>query len=149
MKKNFMLAVAAFGFSLSALAADNAGTPITVAITPDAAGCSLLTEEVTINLSAGVFGSYACNTDDNLIGVATCHPNGRKGNVVVSCSVAAGNGCVATPDASDAADNGTITVQGGVAFTASSGGGTVNGAAAQNCAAGGNVNAEAATAAQL
>ncbi|MHA6492529.1 hypothetical protein ACX0MV_04675 [Pseudomonas borbori] len=153
MKKNILGFALALSFSSAVLAADNAGTVLpAIAITPDAAGCSLLTEGVRINTSAGVFGAYACNTVDNIVAIATCHPNGRKGDVSVNCTVgdpAAPAGCVATADTGDAVDAGTATVQGGLAFTANSGGGAVQGTRAANCAIGGNTTAEAASAAGL
>lgn len=131
----------------SAFATDDAGTAMggSVATTD----CSLLTEAVTINLSQSVFGAYACNTADNIIAVATCHPSGRKGPATVQCSVLAGDGCVATPDAGDDADAGTRVVQGGVAYTGSTQGGRIQGTNAANCTTGGNTTAEAETAAGL
>ncbi|WP_457787989.1 hypothetical protein [Pseudomonas sp. PL-6] len=153
MKKNLFALVVAAAFSAGVMAADNAGTALPDGnIVPDATGCSLLTEAVRINTSSGVFGAYACNTVDNIVAIATCHPNGRKGDVTVSCTVGAPDaptGCTATPDTGDAADAGTAVVQGGLAFTANSGGGAVQGTSAANCRTGGNTTAEAAAAAGL
>jgi len=156
MKKVIFALVAGIAFSTSALAAD-AGAAITSGTAIDTtagAGCSLLSEDVTINLSNSVFGAYACNVTDNVIGVATCHPTGRKGNVSVACDPTATQGqtgfvagCTATAGA--AANVGTATVQGGLAFTASSQGGRVTGAEAANCVTGGNTIAEAQGAAGL
>lgn len=132
----------------SAFATDDAGTAMggSVATTD----CSLLTEAVTINLSQSVVGAYACNTTDNIIAVATCHPSGRKGSTTVQCSVADGNGCVATPATDDDADAGTVEVQGGVAYTGSTEGGRIVGVAASNCTTtGATTTAEAETAARL
>lgn len=159
-----------FGFlasvvASSALAAD-AGAPIasgTAIDTTAAAGCSLLSEEIRVNLSAGVFGAYACNTVSNVIGVATCHPNGRKGDVAVDCDpvaraadAVAGTaayvppaGCVVKPAPNTIPTNGSLTARGGLAYTASSQGGRVGGANATNCNAGGNTTPEARRAAGL
>nr|WP_298135814.1 hypothetical protein [uncultured Pseudomonas sp.] len=153
MKKIIFGVMLSVGIVSGAFAADNAGTviPSGTAITAGTGNdCSLLSEDVTINLSNNVFGAYACNTTDNVIGVATCHPTGRKGNVQVACdptSASAPAGCTAT-DAS-APTVGTATVQGGLAFTASTRGGSVTGTNAANCVAGGSTTAEAATAADL
>lgn len=152
MKKFILSAVIIGALSSNAIAADDAGTAIpTQKITMT--DCSLLTEDVKVNLSSNVFGAYACNTTRNIIGVATCHPGGRKGNVSVSCSmgdpnanpaVPADPGCTAGADG-----KGTKTVQGGIAYQANSGGGQVTGTNAQNCKTGGNTIAEAAAAAGL
>lgn len=131
----------------SAFAADNTGTTMGGPITTTQ--CSLLTEDVTINLSNAVFGAYACNTADNIIAVATCHPSGRKGPATVQCSVAAGQGCVATPATDDDPDVGTRVVQGGVAYTGSTQGGRIQGTNAANCTNAGNTTGEAEAAAGL
>lgn len=157
MKKTFL--VAALGFAISAtsaFAADNTGTVMSGAVaTTD---CSLLSEDVNINLSANVFGAYACNTADNVIAVATCHPNGRKGAVQVACDPVANPAATPpyTPPAGCAVranpanpNDGVMTVQGGLAFTASTSGGSVQGANAENCVTGGNTTAEAEDAAGL
>lgn len=156
MKKLLLSIVLGFGLTGNLIAADNSGEDIVGAITTT--DCSLLTEDVTINLSAAVFGSYACNTADNVIGVATCHPQGRKGNVTVACDPVPNptatppytppEGC-ALRTGSTGPNDGEMTVQGGLAFTASSAGGRVQGAAAANCTTGGNTNAEAEQAAGL
>lgn len=156
MKKALITIALGFGFSSAVMAADDTGTVIGTTVTTT--DCSLLTEDVSINLSNSVFGAYACNTTDNVIGIATCHPSGRKGNVEVSCNpVADPNatppyvppaGCALRANPANAND-GVMTVQGGLAFTASSAGGRVQGAPAQNCTAGGNTTAEAEAAAGL
>ncbi|MDX1369594.1 hypothetical protein [Pseudomonas sp.] len=148
--------LAGFVVCADVMAAD-VGTAIPDGVAIDttvAAGCSLLSEDVTINMSNSVFGAYACNVEDNVIGIATCHPTGRKGNVTVACdptAVSGGVGFVAGCTVTDAQAPtvGTGTVQGGLAFTASSQGGRVSGAAAANCVAGGDTIAEAQDAAGL
>ena len=40
--------------------------------------CTLLAEDVTVNLSRDVPAAYSCNTGNNVIAFAACHPNGRK-----------------------------------------------------------------------
>lgn len=155
MKKVILGFAIAGLLATNAFAVDDAGTAFPVGrITM--VDCSLLTEEVKVNLSANVFGAYACNTTSNVIGVATCHPNGRKGTVSVSCdpvgdpdadpAVPADENCTAS---TDDPTSGTTSVQGGIAYRASSAGGRVSGTAAVNCAMGGDTTSEAATAAGL
>lgn len=162
--KKVIFGVLASVFVSGAMAAD-AGTAISsgVAITPDSGGCSLLSEQVTINLSSGVFGAYACNAVGNVIGVATCHPNGRKGDVAADCNPVAVTadpdngvvgytppaGCTVKPAPNTEPTNGSVIVRGGLAYTASSQGGRVGGANAANCVAGGSTVAEAQDAAGL
>lgn len=57
------------------------------AITADAAGCELLAQEVTINLSSNVFGAYACQKANNVIKVATCHKAGSRKIETIKCAV--------------------------------------------------------------
>ncbi len=40
--------------------------------------CALLSEDVSVSLSASVLGGYACDAGTNVIAVSMCHPNGRK-----------------------------------------------------------------------
>lgn len=163
MKKSFFVLMLAAGFIANVNATDNAGTVISsgTPIPVDNTGCSLLSESVSINTSTGVFGAYACNTTDNIIAVSTCHPNGRKGTVTVSCTVGAagqpadcaqptGSTCVPDATATPAVTcPGTGTVLGGVTNVATTAGGRVGGVAAANCVTGGSTTAEAATAAEL
>lgn len=156
MKKNILALFIAISASSFAMAADNAGTAITGPVSTT--DCSLLSEQVTLNLSNSVFGAYACNTTANVVAVATCHPTGRKGNVDVSCNPVADPaatpayvppaGCVVRSGGSGPTD-GVMQVQGGLAFTASTSGGTVQGVSAAACRTGGSTTAEAAAAAGL
>lgn len=142
------------GFSVAGFAADDTGTAFTdgAPITANAAGCSLLNEDVRINLSNNVYGAYACNTTSNRIAVATCHPNGMKGTWNVPIMVP-------DPDWVDPSDGSTAPMidsgeteeaSGGRAYTASSDGGKVIAANSTNCVVtGGSVTAEAAARAGL
>ncbi|MFP4609436.1 MAG: hypothetical protein ACLFQT_00305 [Thiohalophilus sp.] len=53
--------------------------------------CTLLAEDVTINLSGGIVGGYDCSADDEII-IATCSTGGRT----TSRSVEDSNGEVTT-----------------------------------------------------
>jgi len=123
--------------SCNSFAADGGSAIATgVEIPNTIAGCSLLSEPVTLNLSNGVVGAYACNTDDNVIGVAACHPNGRK-SVTFDCDPTATGedlvtGCTAVGGGA-AATVGTATATEGVAYRASTRGGRVDGVPAEAC----------------
>ena len=43
-----------------------------------ASNCTMLTDDIKINLSDSVLGDYVCNTTTNTISVATCHTAGRN-----------------------------------------------------------------------
>lgn len=45
-----------------------------------AGNCELLQVSVTANVSPNVEVAWSCNATGNTIGVAACHPNGRKGS---------------------------------------------------------------------
>ncbi|MDX1724042.1 MAG: hypothetical protein R3355_13180 [Pseudomonas sp.] len=138
-----------------AFATDDAGTAIVSgeSITNTAADCSLLSEPVTINLSSGVVGAYACDTTDNVIAVAACHPSGRK-TVTFDCDPSLATdatgyvaGCEAVGTSTTV---GTYTADAGVAYVASTSGGRVAGVAAEGCTGTGAVTtAEAETAAGI
>ena len=78
MKK---IAALLFGLALSpsifaaAIVANAEGEARTIDATAD---CTLLAENVVINLSRDVPAGYACNADTNVIAFTACHPNGRK-----------------------------------------------------------------------
>lgn len=79
MKKLAILAIgiaASFGANATPVPEDSGE------ITP-ANACSLLTEGVRINLSTGTIMNYACNADDNGIGLAACNTLGRKQEITV------------------------------------------------------------------
>ncbi len=160
MTKKIIAFLVAAGVSAGVVAADNQGTAIPANGVVATTACSLLSEDVVLNLSAGVKGSYACNTANNVVAVAACHPNGRKQGVSVDCDPVARaadapggeytppQGCaLKTNPTSD--NDGTMIVSGGVTYTASSRGGRVQGVQAIGCTASGNVNTEVATAAGL
>ncbi|MDZ7662341.1 hypothetical protein [Thiohalophilus sp.] len=98
-----------------AIAADQIGNGEGTQQTIQVGDCSLLTENVSINLSSGVAGGYHCATASNIIAVGTCHPNGRN----------------------DASNNNYI-------YTGSSAGGSVVGSQDANCDSAGSAAAGAA-----
>ncbi|MCQ4304957.1 hypothetical protein [Stutzerimonas frequens] len=78
------LALASTLFAANSYAAEiKSGTPITA----DAAGCELLAQDVTINLSSNVFGAYSCQKANNVIKVATCHKAGSRKIETIKCAV--------------------------------------------------------------
>ena len=85
MKKYLIgLAMATSIFAANGYAAEiKSGTPITA----DAAGCELLSQKVTINLSSNVFGAFSCQKANNVIKVATCHKGGNRKIETIKCAV--------------------------------------------------------------
>ncbi|MCF6753712.1 MAG: hypothetical protein OZ926_07025 [Pseudomonas sp.] len=84
MKKNiFVLAlISGLCTSFTATAVEiESGTPIT---TTD---CSLLGEQVTLNLSNNVSGAYTCDETNSIIKVAACHKAGSRKPTDVLCAV--------------------------------------------------------------
>lgn len=160
MKNKIIAFLVAAGASAGVMAADNAGTSIPANGIVTTTACSLLSEDVVLNLSSGVKGSYACNTTLNVVAVAACHPNGRKQGVSVDCDPVARNaqapggeytppqGCAIKP-APTSDNDGSMIVSGGVTYIASSRGGRVQGVQAIGCTSSGNVNTEVAAAAGL
>lgn len=61
----------------------SSGVPIQAGNT----GCELLSEAVTISLSSNVYGQYSCNTENNVMRVATCHKGGSRKKGTVNCAV--------------------------------------------------------------
>jgi len=84
--KNIVAAIilSASAFSAPAFAtAITSGTPIQ----PGNAGCELLAEAVTINLSSNVYGAYNCDKSNNTIRVGTCHKGGSRKQATINCAV--------------------------------------------------------------
>lgn len=76
------LSACAFGTQAFATAISS-GTPIQ----PGNAGCELLAEAVTINLSSNVYGAYNCDKANNTIRVGTCHKGGSRKQATIACAV--------------------------------------------------------------
>lgn len=162
MKKNILALMLMASVSFSAVAKDDdaEAIPTNGLIAATTAGCGLLSEDITLNLSSGVLGAYGCNVSDNIISIAACHVNGRKGNVAIDCDPVAreavGTTSAYTPPSGCAkksnavSDNdGTMTITGGVTYTANTRGGKIQGVEAENCIASGDTTAEAKEAAAL
>jgi len=84
MKKNIlaMLLVAGVSASFTATATEiKSGTAIT---TTD---CTLLGEQVTLNLSNNVSGAYSCDETNSIIKVAACHKAGSRKPTDVLCAI--------------------------------------------------------------
>lgn len=100
--------------------------------------CIALNNNVTIQLSKGVYGAYTCGT--NNITAATCHTSGTNKSQTVGCSytvtydssdnitgsVASAADCPAWDGSGSAPTNNTGTFTGRLAFIGGSGGGTVH-----------------------
>ena len=121
MKK---IAVLLFGLALSPsiFAAAIAANANEAARKIDTTECTLLSEDVTINLSRDVPAGYACNAGTNVITFAACHPNGRKNadgeNYIYGGSSAGGQiSAVGTDGAQSAACDTAGTAAGSAADT--------------------------------
>ncbi|TBV14044.1 hypothetical protein [Stutzerimonas kirkiae] len=111
----------------------SSGVPIQAGNT----GCELLSEAVTINLSSNVYGAYACDLDNNVIRIATCHKAGSRKKSTINCAIVNVNGganewndtSCSDSKAEAAANGGTAhtfeTDDKGKAFSASTSGGIV------------------------
>lgn len=154
MKKVNIALFMTFAIAGNVMAADAGSAIVNAEQVPNtAAGCSLLSEPVTLNISNGVVGAYACNTEDNIIGVATCHANGRK-SVTFDCNPSLEDDDAGYVEGCEAVDGsttvGTATADNGVAYVASTRGGRVAGVPAANCSGtGATTVAEAQDAALL
>ena len=71
-------------------AALNAGSTTEVL----SSACALLNEDVRIGLSKDVTGAYVGDVANNVIRVATCHPNGRKNVTPAGADTAVTTGLV-------------------------------------------------------
>ncbi|MBG0843464.1 hypothetical protein [Ectopseudomonas toyotomiensis] len=75
-----LIASVVVSFSLLApvaYAADDVSTPLASGTRIVLTDCSMLQDDVTPSLSAGVLGAYKCTPATNTIAVATCHTAGR------------------------------------------------------------------------
>lgn len=146
MKKAFAL-LAGIGLSMNVMAADGAATAFVSGTAVDsAAGCSLLGETVQMNLSSNVLAAYGCNITDSIIGVATCHTSGKKGNMNIYAISDDDN------DPSTPMVKATTATEafGGKAFVGSTAGGSIEILATETCtASGGSVTTEATFISQL
>lgn len=109
----------AVSFGASATAIDSG-----VAITP--AECVLLGENVVLNLSNNVSGSYNCDQATSTITIAACHAAGSRNTATITC---ADSGPVGGPpnwnDASCTSTADTFEITDFRGYRASSQGGTV------------------------
>lgn len=146
MKKALVL-LAGLGLSVNAMAADGSAVAFVSGDAVDSAtGCSLLGETVQMNLSSNVLAAYGCNITDSIIGVATCHTAGKKGNMDIY-AISDHDSDPSTPMVK--ADVATQAF-GGKAFVGSTAGGSIEVLATETClASGGAVTTEATFISQL
>lgn len=142
MKKLVGLSAAAACVMFSAQAsATSGGFSTTETIAPDPAAanyCETLNNNVTIQLSKGVFAAYNCNTAGTSFAAATCHGTGTNKSQTVVCSYVqdastlqwstdTSSQCPAYVSGMTEADR-TVTFQGRIGFKGSSSGGSVGAA---------------------
>jgi hypothetical protein len=120
-----------------------AGTAITGNTTLTANNCSLLQDDLKIQVSTGVVGAYNCNstaTDGTYIAIAACHTGGRQTSrtstvqTPANCSGAGANSCTGTTSS---------TVTGAVVPNASTLGGSMSMKFGGTCDTGGSLAAGA------
>lgn len=122
MKKSILAVLLAssalVSFNASAVAIPDNGVITTTA-------CTLLGEQVKLNLSNNVSGAYSCTEATSTIQVAACHKAGSRNTTTVAC---ANNGTEADPDwnnSSCESDSDTFEITDYRGFRASSLGGKV------------------------
>lgn len=135
MKTKVAIAVLAALPLFASAAAIPSGTAITTA------QCTLLGEQVTLNLSNNVSGAYACDETASTITVAACHKAGSRKPTDIPCAVVTpANGttpAVYNDSSCTGAPNQTFEITDYRGYVASSQGGSV---AAQDL--GGNCTAQ-------
>ena len=111
-----------FGLAL-APAIVMAGTAMTGSTTITANACSLLQDDLRVQLSTNVVGGYTCDTaTNNAIYLATCHTSGRTASRTSTVSVPSGCGGTSTVLCTGTAAS---TVTGAVVPSASTLGGSM------------------------
>ena len=130
--------VAAVMLSSNAMAGTfgSATASTTNTVTPIA--CIALNNDVTIQMSKGVFASYTCGT--NNITAALCHSSGTNKSQTIGCSytvtydssdvitgsIPSSSGCAAWDGSGSAPTGNTDTFSGRLAYVGGSGGGSVS-----------------------
>ena len=106
MRKTIYSLLAAVGLMTSA-SAMAAGTAVQTGVAITNADCSLLAENVVLNLSAAVNGAYQCDTILNSIRVGTCHSAGSRKATAIDCAQIDTAADGVTPIYNDASCDGT------------------------------------------
>jgi hypothetical protein len=144
----YVLAIAAGSMLTVQVQAAPIAIDATTTITPDAADCPVLDNNVKIQLSDGVIAAYNCTNTSFQAGA--CHEQGTNKEQTVDCTyqeVDDGDGNLTYPsnsagcptwDGAGTAPTATDTFSGRVGFSGASGGGTVSQAnlEATTCATG-------------
>ncbi|MFC5771809.1 hypothetical protein [Thauera sinica] len=109
---------ASFGASAQTALPPNGGPVTTTA-------CTVLSEQVTLNLSKGVHGAFNCDEATNAIKVATCHEAGSRKPTTVNCVAQGSEPDITYTPAGCAAGVASVEISDYRAFTANSRGGGV------------------------
>lgn len=132
-----LVALSLAGVSSFASAVQIDGNPILPA------DCSLLAEQVTLNLSTNVIGAYNCDVPNTRVDIGACHESGSRKPLVVNCTavgvdpVSGDN--IYNDDSCDGTPQQTFTIADYRGYQASTSGGSVGASDL-----GGNCNAGAA-----
>lgn len=133
MKKIIAVAIL-LGSAGMAVAADNAVTQLSSGsyVETTTAGCSLLRDRVTVNLSNGVTGVYNCITATTKVNVGACHTSGSQKPTDITCVVTGDNNGTPTFNDSSCTVAGqsttpkqTFSIAGRRGYTGSTTGGSV------------------------
>ena len=90
----------------------------------DTTECVLLSEEVTLGVSANVHGAYLCNETSNLVQVAACHEGGSRSRGAACTDTDINTAGDQLPPGCDAV-GGFSTIPNYIGFMASSEGGVL------------------------
>ena len=130
--------VAAAVLSTNAMAGNFGSATASTSNTVTPINCIALNNDVTIQLSKGVFAAYTCGTNNLTAGV--CHSSGTNKSQTIGCSytvtydssdvitgsIPSSNGCAAWDGSGSAPTGNTDTFTGRLAYVGGSGGGSVS-----------------------
>lgn len=94
MIKKIIASLVLVGVSSVAFAADNSVTQLSSGayVENTTAGCSILRDRVTVNLSVGVTGVYNCLTASSKVNIGACHASGSQKPTDIPCVVTGDDG---------------------------------------------------------
>jgi hypothetical protein len=136
MKKELSI----IGLSMIPALAVAAGTAITSNTTVTAVACTLLQDDLKLQLSSGVVGAYDCNTTANAIRLSSCHTSGRV-TQRTSKTVVNPSACTADPNDTAACASTTSSGTGAVVASTTTAGGQMSMKFGGSCDTGGSLAA--------
>lgn len=128
MKKELSI----LGLSMIPALAAAAGTAITGNTTVNTVACTLLQDDLKLQLSSGVVGAYNCNTTANAIQLSSCHTSGRV-TQRTSKTVVNPTACTADPTDTAACASTTSSASGATVASTTTAGGQMSMSFGGNC----------------